>query len=118
MFGLNAPGKIHKHGTPKAVLDNPELMELFLPLLRSDMRLSETYIYDHEDPLDCPISAYGGLEDKEVSREELAAWRDQTRKRVGMQIFPGDIFFLNGQASNNLLEVISKDIMKLTRKAE
>ena len=81
------------NGTPKAVLDNPELMELFLPLLRSDIRLYETYIYDHEDPLDCPISAYGGLEDEEVSREELAAWRDQTRSRFSMQIFPGDHFF-------------------------
>jgi medium-chain acyl-[acyl-carrier-protein] hydrolase len=66
-------------GTPKAVLDNPELMEVFLPLLRSDMRLYETYVYDHEAPLDCPISAFGGLEDEEVSREELAAWYDQTR---------------------------------------
>ncbi|MGD9251959.1 MAG: thioesterase II family protein [Desulfobacterales bacterium] len=102
------------NGTPSAVLDNPELMELFLPLLRSDIRLYETYLYDHEDPLDCPISAFGGLEDKEVSSEELAAWRDQTRKRFRMQIFPGDHFFLNGQASNGLLEAISGDIKKIT----
>ena len=93
MFGLNAPGKIHKHGTPKAVLDNPELMELFLPLLRSDIRLSETYIYDHENPLDCPISAYGGMEDEEVSRQELAAWRDQTRKGLGCKYFRATTFF-------------------------
>jgi medium-chain acyl-[acyl-carrier-protein] hydrolase len=101
------------NGTPKAVLDNPELMEVFLPLLRSDIRLCETYVYDHEAPLDCPISAFGGLKDEEVSREELAAWCDQTRVRFNIQMFPGDHFFLNGKESNGLLEVISKDISEI-----
>ena len=104
------------NGTPKAVLDNPELMELLLPLLRSDIGIYETYVYDHEAPLDCPIFAFGGLEDKEVSREELAAWHDQTRSRFNIQMFPGDHFFLNGKESNGLLEVISKDIRKITGK--
>jgi medium-chain acyl-[acyl-carrier-protein] hydrolase len=106
------------NGTPKAVLDNPELMELFLPLLRSDIRLDETYVYDHEAPLDCPISAFSGLEDDEVSREELSAWFDQTQSMFRMQIFPGDHFFLTGKESNRLLEIISKDIMKITGKAK
>ena len=74
-------------------MDNPELIEVFLPLLLSDMRLYETYVYDHEAPLDCPISAFGALEDEEVSREELAAWYDQTRSRFNIQMFPGDHFF-------------------------
>jgi medium-chain acyl-[acyl-carrier-protein] hydrolase len=83
------------NGTPQAALDNLELMEVFLPLLRSDMRLNETYVYDHEAPLDCPISAFGGLEDEVVSREELAAWSDQTRSRFNIHMLPGDHFFFN-----------------------
>ncbi len=101
------------NGTPKAVLDNPELMEVFLPLLRSDIRLDETYVYDHETPLDCPISAFGGMADEAVSREELAAWQDQTQGGFNIQMFPGDHFFLNGKESNGLLEVIAMDIGKL-----
>jgi medium-chain acyl-[acyl-carrier-protein] hydrolase len=101
------------NGTPKAVLDNPELMEVFMPLLRSDIGLDETYVYDHEAPLDCPVTAFGGLEDEEVSREELAAWHDQTRSRFNIQMFPGDHFFLNDKDSNGLLEIISKDIRKI-----
>jgi medium-chain acyl-[acyl-carrier-protein] hydrolase len=104
------------NGTPKAVLHNPELMEIFLPLLRSDICLDETYVYDHEAPLDCPISAIGGLEDEEVNREELAAWRDQTRSRFNIQMFPGDHFFLNGKESDGVLEVILKDIGKILGK--
>ena len=103
-------------GTPKAVLDHPEFMEVFSPLLRSDMRLCETYVYDHEAPLDCPISAFGGLEDEEVSREELAGWSEQTRSRFKMHMFPGDHFFLNGKEGNDLLETITKDIWKISGK--
>ena len=101
------------NGTPKALLDNPEFMEVFLPLLRSDIGLNETYVYDHEPPFDCPISAFGGLEDEEVSREELAGWCDQTRSRFNIQMFPGDHFFLNGKERNGLLELISKGIRKI-----
>jgi surfactin synthase thioesterase subunit len=106
------------NGTPKAVLNNSELMEVFLPLLRSDMRLYETYVYDHEAPLDCPISAFGGLEDEEVSREDLAAWHDQTRNKFHIQMFPGDHFFWNGKERDGVLEIISMDIRKLTGKTK
>lgn len=106
--------ELHRfNGTPKAVLDNPELMEVFLPLLRSDIGLDETYVYDHEAPLDCPISAFGGLEDEEVNREELSEWDVQTRSRFNIQMFPGDHFFLNGKERNGLLEIISKDIREI-----
>jgi medium-chain acyl-[acyl-carrier-protein] hydrolase len=106
------------NGTPKAVLENPELMEVFMPLLRSDIGLDETYVYDHEAPLDCPISAFGGLKDEEVSREELAGWHDQTRSEFHIQMFPGDHFFLNGKKSDDVLEIISQDIRKITSKTE
>ncbi len=33
------------NGTPKEVLEQPELMELMLPILRADFALCETYIY-------------------------------------------------------------------------
>jgi len=106
------------NGTPKAVLENPELMEVFMPLLRSDIGLDETYVYNHEAPLDCPISAFGGLEDEEVSREELSAWHDQTRSRFNIQMFPGDHFFLNGKESDGVFEVIAKDIRRITGKTK
>ena len=106
------------NGTPQAVLENPELMEVFLPVLRADMRLNETYVYDHEAPLDCPITAFGGLEDEEVSHKELAAWHDQTRSKFNIHMFQGDHFFLSGKRSNDLLKIILKDIREITEKAK
>lgn len=83
------------NGTPREVLENPELMRLMLPLLRADFELVQTYEYRSEPPLEYPISVFGGLQDHEVNRESLEAWREQTNASCTVQMFPGDHFFLN-----------------------
>ncbi len=83
------------NGMSKEILENPELMQLLLPILRSDFTLCETYVYEPGILLDCPISAFGGLQDEYVSRESLEAWREQTSDTFTLRMFPGDHFFLN-----------------------
>lgn len=100
------------NGTPEAVLQNAELMVLFLPLLRADLALDETYVYIPDEPLDCPISACGGLKDDVVSHENLAAWCDQTRGAFTLRVFPGDHFFLRS-ARTLLLQAVSQDLVQL-----
>jgi surfactin synthase thioesterase subunit len=84
-------------GTPDEVLAHPELMELMLPMLRADFTVYETYVYSHEEPLDCAISAVGGSHDPRVTEERVAAWRQQTTGPFQMQIVPGNHFFLHSQ---------------------
>jgi medium-chain acyl-[acyl-carrier-protein] hydrolase len=96
-------------GTPAALLDNPDLMALFLPILRADFALSETHVYDDEAPLTCPISALGGLQDPEVSHADLAAWRDQTEGRFALRLFRGGHFFLRDQQPA-LLQALFQDL--------
>jgi medium-chain acyl-[acyl-carrier-protein] hydrolase len=81
-------------GTPAAVLDDAELMDLLTPLLRADFALCETYRYADEEPLEVPITAFGGTEDNEATVEELQGWTRHTRRFGGVQMFPGDHFFL------------------------
>jgi medium-chain acyl-[acyl-carrier-protein] hydrolase len=85
------------NGMPEEVLQNAELMALLLPALRADLALCETYAYLPGDALDCPISAYGGLQDREVDRDQLAAWRDLTNGHFSVRMFPGDHFYLATQ---------------------
>jgi medium-chain acyl-[acyl-carrier-protein] hydrolase len=82
-------------GTPREILESNELMQLLLPTLRADFAISETYVYRPEPPLDCPITAFGGLQDQEVSRKRLEAWRNQTNAAFSLQMFAGDHFFLH-----------------------
>lgn len=82
-------------GTPPEVLDNPELMELMLPLLRADFSICDTYEYTEGAPLDCPISAFGGLQDHDIPRRNLEAWREHTSATFTLRMFPGHHFFLH-----------------------
>ncbi|MCI0529785.1 MAG: thioesterase domain-containing protein, partial [Nitrospira sp.] len=100
------------NGTPKEVLEHTELMHLMLPTLRADFAVCETYTYTTEPPLDCPISAYGGLQDLEVSRDSLEAWQVQTRTSFSLRMFPGDHFFLH-TAQPLLLRVLSWELHQL-----
>lgn len=100
-------------GTPREALEQPELMELLMPLLRADFELSETYTYLDGPLLDCPMSIYGGREDDEVLREHLEAWGELTTSGASLHMFPGDHFFVN-TAQTALLRTLSKELEHLT----
>jgi len=108
----------HLNGTPESVLQNAELMQLLVPILRADFAICETHVYSSEEPLDCPISAFGGLEDGEVSHDALAAWREQTNSSFTLSMFPGNHFFVQS-ARSLILAAISQDmtpiLSRLTR---
>jgi medium-chain acyl-[acyl-carrier-protein] hydrolase len=100
------------NGTPEEVLRHAELMELLFPLLRADFALHETYTYVAEEPLDCPIAAFGGMQDPEVTRGQLSAWRAQTHQMFTLRMLPGDHFFLHS-ARTLLLQALSQDLVRL-----
>lgn len=100
------------NGTPDEVLQHPELMQLLMPVLRADFGVVETYTYTPGDPLDCPISVFGGMQDDEVGRDDLEAWRQQTRGAFQLRMFPGDHFFLHADRAL-LLAALSEDLSRL-----
>lgn len=97
------------NGTPELILREPELLELFLPILRADFSVLETYRYTEEHPVECAITAFGGLEDRKAKYEDLRAWKDQTCDGFRVKVFPGDHFYLK-DAREELLEEIAKDL--------
>jgi len=98
------------NGIPENVLREPDMIEFFLPILRADIKLLESYVFAESAPLNCPITAFGGLEDKIVSRAELGAWSDHTRDTFKLQMFPGDHFFMR-PARQPLLQAIAADLI-------
>ncbi|MCA1568182.1 MAG: alpha/beta fold hydrolase [Acidobacteria bacterium] len=85
-------------GTPQEVLEHPELMDMLSPILRADFEICETYRHLPEPPLDCPITAFSGLLDQDVSREQIEGWREYTSSSFTLRMFPGDHFFLHDSA--------------------
>lgn len=111
--GRNAPGsgralKLHKlddrelvaevqriyGGIPKQILDEPELLALTLPVLRADLAVNETYSLAEEDPLDCPLRAFGGIDDPHVGCTGLEAWARHSNTSFATAQCPGDHFYL------------------------
>lgn len=100
------------NGTPKEVLEHRELMQLMSGLLRADFAVCQNYDYRYESPLDCPITAYGGLSDREVSRKQLEAWKEQTSALFTIRMLPGDHFFLNS-AQGTLLSLLTHELNRV-----
>jgi len=105
------------NGTPEEVLDDAELRQLILPTLRADFAVCETYVYEDDEPLDCPISAFGGAQDTYVSRQDLEAWRAHTASHFAVRVFPGDHFFLK-TARSFLIRAILRDLESVMNQAQ
>ncbi len=99
------------NGTPAEVLEHPELMELMLPLLRADFELNDTYEPIAHPSLECPVTAFGGLEDDELPRDELEAWSGVTGGSFRLRLFPGDHFYLN-QHRSRLIQAVAEDLLR------
>ncbi|NSB12320.1 thioesterase II family protein [Clostridium beijerinckii] len=96
-------------GTPKEILNSKELMNLFLPMLRADFTLDEEYVYCKDKPLECPITAFAGIEDKEAVKEDVELWNIHTNKEFDIQMFSGGHFFIRTE-KERVLDSISKII--------
>ncbi len=98
-------------GTPPEVLKHTELIQLFLPLIRADLEMMETYAYQEEDPLKIPICALGGKQDPEVSQKSLEDWALQTESGFASHFFSGDHFFIRS-AEDEVLRVLGQVLGK------
>lgn len=82
------------NGTPPEVLQDRDLMTLYLPCLRADFELNDSYVRRREARLVCPVAGFVGDSDPEVSPTELEEWRNVTTGAFSFRIFDGDHFYL------------------------
>lgn len=97
-------------GLPKQILQNQEAVALVLPALRADLAIYDTYTYVAASALECPITAYGGLQDTRASQEAMAPWQTQTGAKFSLQLFPGSHFFWQ-TAQNQFLPVLARELL-------
>jgi medium-chain acyl-[acyl-carrier-protein] hydrolase len=100
------------NGTPRAVLEHSELLQLMMGQLRADFEVVETYSYTSEPPLTCGISVFGGHEDGETNHQRLTGWREQTTGSFSISMLPGDHFFLH-TAEALLFRLLSQRLHQL-----
>lgn len=84
-------------GTPEGVLHQPGLLQMFLPVLRTDLRLAELYAREPGPPLSCPILAFAGREDKMTDDAGTLAWKRETTGSFELHFVPGGHFLLDAR---------------------
>lgn len=66
------------NGTPKAILENNDIMNLMLPAVRADMMLSETWRDFHASKITPPIHVILGRDDPIECKASTAGWSAYT----------------------------------------
>ncbi len=105
-------GKLRRlEGTPEEILQEPELMQVLLPIIRKDFEVCNTYTYTQHEPLNCPVSAFGGAQDSLVSRNDLKPWAEQTKASFSLYVLPGGHLFMN-TSRHLLLSIVSQELLQ------
>lgn len=80
-------------GMPDEILEDPELLEFFEPILRADFQAVETYQYEPDAPFDIPLTVVVGKEES-ISLEEARKWGNETVASLDVRQYPGKHFFI------------------------
>lgn len=82
-------------GTTPAIMQNPELRKLFLPILRADFKIAETYDYkSRTEKITCPITIVNGTEDDSVLEFDMNEWCEFAGSTFTNKEVQGDHFFI------------------------
>ncbi len=97
-------------GTNEKIFNDKEILKFFLPIIRNDIRLADTYhdFYKKESPLSCPIHVFFGSKEVNLNRKMVEEWQSETSSDFSIDQFEGHHFFLHEQVG----EVMNK-IFKL-----
>ena len=96
-------------GIAPAVLAEPDLMEMLLPILRADTKMFETYQYSPGAALACPIYAIAGEQDSQCPPSSMAGWAKETSGSFVTETVAGNHFFINN-AVDRMRETILRTL--------
>lgn len=83
---------------PAEIYDNPEMLALVVPALRSDLRVSAQYV-DAGTGVQCPLASYGGREDPlQESPDAMSHWVRRSPAYLGHSEYSGGHFYIDSHA--------------------
>ncbi|MBL3659027.1 thioesterase II family protein [Fulvivirga sediminis] len=99
-------------GTPPEFFEHPELLELFLPLLKNDFRIAETSpdIAGFKQS-DIDITVFTGKED-DLNEEQVLGWKEYTSGSCIIHEYNGGHFFIHHEMPA-IARVVNATISKL-----
>ncbi|MEM9103882.1 MAG: thioesterase domain-containing protein, partial [Pseudomonadota bacterium] len=92
-------GLMRFDGPIEKIISNQELVELFLPLLRADFNIADTYSKQPGVPLNVPFTVLGGCNDEDAMPHELPSWNQHFSREGQIVLFEGNHFFIESAQS-------------------
>lgn len=83
---------IEMGATSPEIFASKPLKDAFMPILRADFRLVETYRYEEKEPLALGLTVIAGEEEK-WTEQELVGWKRHTKDECRVVRMPGDHFY-------------------------
>ena len=98
-------------GTPRELLENDELLQFVIPILRRDIKINESYVYkEREAKIECDVTVFSGKEE-DITLLELLEWKNHCAQRFRIQMMEGNHFFINNNAPN-IMRIINSELNK------
>lgn len=92
-------------GVPKELYQNEELREVFLPVLRSDVRVIEGYEAKVEKVF-CDITIFYGMDDNSITLPGMIDWKKYAGKNIVFVPFDGEHFYCMKEVNSR--EIVSR----------
>lgn len=105
-------------GISEDVAQNDELLQLMLPIIRSDYMLLDSYHPDGTHIIKAPIYVFVSDNDKEVIETNLHEWKRCTKDMRDVVMFQGDHFYLYNDHEQFIdsLKIVCKEYGKMQEK--
>ncbi len=106
-------------GTPEAIFREPDLLQIFLPILRADFRVLEQTVEQTGLRLHAPLSLFAASED-DIAVEEVWGWERYTTAAVHRTLLEGHHFSPMQHPGPLLAQIrreLGDDLLRLAQEA-
>lgn len=92
---------------PEELIANKDIMDIFLPSIRADFIIDETYECTNIEKVGCPIIGLMGKYDQEMSLDDIKMWEQFTAREFSYEVIEGDHMFIKNNIQS-IHEIIKK----------
>lgn len=103
-------------GTSQEAIEDAELMDLVLPVLRADFQVCASYRCTAERRVTCPLHVFVGDEEA-IEPHTVDGWRTHTSSTCSIDMLPGNHFFIHTQEAR-LLRLIQTHVTRAARERQ
>lgn len=96
---------------PENIIQSPEMLDMFLRIMRVDFALCENHLMSPRMPTSVPIFAFGGDQDSFAKPEDVEKWEQYTKGLFQFKLFPGGHLFCKA-AGKEIAETINQILVK------